>query len=64
MLFINSKALMAMINQGDNLKHKHSYKKSGHFWVKIFPTNFCLDKKYRKRANKQLLQNLRKNIFR
>ena len=41
MLFINFKILL---NRGDNLKDNQAYKKkkSGHFWSKMFPVNFCL----------------------
>ena len=42
MLFIHCKTIDGMINQGDNLKDNKHNKTSAHFWITIFPVNFCL----------------------
>ena len=42
MLFLNFKAVVDMINQGDNMKDRY-IEKYGHFWAKVFPVNFLFD---------------------
>ena len=47
MLIINFNILRAIINMGDNLKDKQANKKkSGIFWLKIYPMNFSLQPIY------------------
>ena len=44
MLFINFKILLAIMNQGDNLKHKQPLKNNRGTFVQIFfPANFCVE---------------------
>ena len=38
-LFLNFKAILAIVNQGDNQKGKGHNKISGNFWAKFFPIN-------------------------